>query len=164
MFSQELTDRASALLDIYKARGWHLATAESCTGGALCGLLTDISGSSAVVERGFVTYTNQSKAEMLGVPEWLLASYGAVSAPVAMAMARGALAHAPVEAALSITGIAGPGGGSTIKPVGTVHLCAATTSGLLFSKRICNTNLDRNGVREAAIFTALEMLRTIGHT
>ncbi|WP_106754145.1 CinA family protein [Pannonibacter carbonis] len=106
--------------------GLKLATAESCTGGLVAGLVTEVPGSSAVLDRGFVTYSNEAKAEMLGVPIALIAEHGAVSRPVAIAMAEGALARSRADIAVAITGIAGPGGGSAAKPVGTVHFaCAA---------------------------------------
>lgn len=116
-----LLARAEALIRAYDAAGLRIATAESCTGGLVAGLLTAVPGSSAVVERGFVTYSNAAKTEMLGVPAELIAAQGAVSEPVARAMAEGALAHSPADVAMAITGIAGPGGGSAGKPVGLVH-------------------------------------------
>lgn len=117
----ELKNRADALLKAYEREGIKIATAESCTGGLVAGLLTEISGSSAVMERGFVTYSNEAKIELIGVPSDLISSHGAVSEPVARAMAEGALAHSRADVAVSITGIAGPGGGSAAKPVGLVH-------------------------------------------
>lgn len=107
---------AAALL----ARGWLLATAESCTGGLIAGACTDLAGSSNWFERGFVSYSNAAKTELLGVPAELIARHGAVSEPVARAMARGAVAHARAQVAVAVTGVAGPGGGSADKPVGTV--------------------------------------------
>ena len=104
----EMKDRAAALLDAYKAKGLKIATAESCTGGLVAALLTEISGSSAVVERGFVTYSNEAKTELVGVPADLIAAHGAVSEPVARAMAEGALAHSRADVTVGITGIAGP--------------------------------------------------------
>lgn len=121
MFDQTLLDKASTVLEAYKARGWMLATAESCTGGLISGCLTAVSGSSAVVERGFVTYTNEAKQELLGVPAVTLAQAGAVSAEVAEAMASGALDRAPVQATVAVTGVAGPSGGTAEKPVGLVY-------------------------------------------
>ena len=112
---------AAALLDLCKAKKLMVATAESCTGGLVVGALIEIAGSSAVVERGFVTYTNEAKQEMLGVPGETLMQHGAVSRATATAMAKGALAHCPADLAVSITGIAGPGGGTADKPVGLVH-------------------------------------------
>ena len=105
----ELRNRAAALLRAYQTEGWKIATAESCTGGLVAALLTEIAGSSAVVERGFVTYSNEAKSEMIGVAPHLIAAHGAVSEPVARAMAEGALAHSRADVAVSITGIAGPG-------------------------------------------------------
>jgi len=116
---------ASELLDAYRRAGLRLATAESCTGGMIAARLTDIAGSSDVVERGFVTYSNAAKSELLGVPAPLIAKHGAVSAQVARAMAEGALSRAPVDVAIAVTGIAGPGGASPGKPVGLVYLAAA---------------------------------------
>lgn len=121
MFDQTLLDKASAVLEAYKARSWMLATAESCTGGLISGCLTAVPGSSSVVERGFVTYTNQAKQELLGIPAATLDRVGAVSAEVAEAMAAGALDRAPVQAAVAVTGVAGPSGGSAEKPVGLVY-------------------------------------------
>jgi nicotinamide-nucleotide amidase len=123
--NSELLLRAAALLRAYEAKGWKLATAESCTGGLVSALLTEIPGSSAVVERGFVTYSNEAKAEMLGVPADLINAHGAVSEPVARAMAQGALVYSHADVSVSITGVAGPGGGSDSKPVGLVHFALA---------------------------------------
>ena len=121
----ELRNRAAAVLRAYQAEGWKIATAESCTGGLVAALLTEIPGSSAVVERGFVTYSNEAKIEMIRVAPHLIESHGAVSEQVARAMAEGALGHSRADVAVSITGIAGPGGGSDQKPVGLVHLALA---------------------------------------
>jgi nicotinamide-nucleotide amidase len=115
--------------DLLRARQWHVATAESCTGGLVASRLTDVAGSSDYVERGFVCYSNRSKMELLGVPEALLQEHGAVSEPVGLAMADGARARAGVEIAVAITGIAGPGGGSEQKPVGTVVVAVAAPAG-----------------------------------
>lgn len=134
-----------------------VATAESCTGGLIAGALTDIAGSSDVVERGFVTYSNRAKTEMLGVPAALIAWHGAVSAEVARAMATGALAHAPVELAVAVTGIAGPGGGSADKPVGLVHLATAQRGGKTQSEHHVFPG-DRSGIRRATVERALELL------
>ena len=112
----DLTDISAQLL----ARGWMLATAESCTGGLIAAACTDRAGSSQWFERGFVTYSNDAKADMLGVPSALIAQHGAVSEPVARAMAEGALAHSRAQVSLAVTGVAGPSGGSADKPVGTV--------------------------------------------
>ena len=119
-------DLATALL----ARGWMLATAESCTGGLIAGACTDLAGSSNWLERGFVSYSNAAKTELLGVDAALIARHGAVSEPVARAMAQGALQHSKAQCALAVTGIAGPGGGSADKPVGTVWFAWATPQGV----------------------------------
>ncbi|CAX25224.1 MAG: CinA family protein [Methylorubrum extorquens] len=124
-----LLARAEALVRAYAAAGRRIATAESCTGGLVAGLLTAVPGSSAVVERGFVTYSNEAKAESIGVPMDLIAAHGAVSEPVARAMAEGALAASHADVAVSVTGIAGPGGGSDAKPVGLVHFGLAVKDG-----------------------------------
>lgn len=116
-----LLARAEALVKGYAAAGLKIATAESCTGGLAAALLTAIPGSSAVVERGFVTYSNEAKSDMLGVPPELIAARGAVSEPVARAMAEGALAASQADVAVAITGVAGPAGGSADKPVGLVQ-------------------------------------------
>lgn len=118
-------DLARRLLDACERRGWHLATAESCTGGLIIACLTEIPGSSSVVARGYVTYDNRAKAEMLGVPAALFERVGAVSEQIARAMAEGALARADVDLAIAVTGIAGPGGATPTKPVGLVHLAVA---------------------------------------
>ena len=132
MFPPELLAEASALLAHLRSRKLKIATAESCTGGLIAGLLTEIAGSSDVVERGFITYSNEAKAEMIGVPMTLIAAHGAVSEPVARAMAAGALAASRADIAISVTGVAGPGGGSTEKPVGLVHFgaCRRSAAGL----------------------------------
>ena len=122
MADQELIAAAAALLDLCRRRKLKLATAESCTGGLVAATLTEIAGSSDVVDRGFVTYSNAAKQAMLGVAPSTLDSYGAVSRETAEAMARGALAHSGVDLAVSVTGIAGPHGATPGKPVGLVHL------------------------------------------
>jgi nicotinamide-nucleotide amidase len=148
---------AETVLDLCRRRGWKLATAESCTGGMVAAALTDIAGSSDVVERGFVTYSNEAKTELLGVPAPLIQQHGAVSEEVARAMATGALAHAPVELAVSITGIAGPGGGSAQKPVGLVHFGAARKGGPVVTEHQIFSG-DRDQVRALATRRALELL------
>lgn len=124
-FPKECLDLARRLLAACEARGWRLTTAESCTGGLIVACLTEIPGSSNVVERGYVTYDNRAKAEMLGVPATLFERVGAVSEEVARAMAEGALTRADVDLAVAVTGIAGPGGATPTKPVGLVHLAVA---------------------------------------
>ena len=123
-------DLVVQLAALLTARGWMLATAESCTGGMIAAACTDLAGSSAWLERGFVSYSNAAKTELLGVPASLIAAHGAVSEEVARAMAQGALAHAHAQCALAVTGVAGPAGGSADKPVGTVWFAWATPAGL----------------------------------
>ena len=149
--------KAEALLDRYRQARLRIATAESCTGGLVAARLTDIPGSSDVVERGFVTYSNEAKTEMLGVPTALLQQYGAVSAQVARSMAEGALAHARADVAVSITGIAGPAGATPGKPVGLVYLAIARRGAETKVERQQFAG-DRRAVREGAALRALELL------
>jgi nicotinamide-nucleotide amidase len=123
-------DLVAQLAALLTARGWMLASAESCTGGMIAAACTDLAGSSAWFERGFVSYSNAAKTELLGVPTGLIATHGAVSEAVARAMAQGALAHAHAQCAVAVTGVAGPTGGSADKPVGTVWFAWATPGGL----------------------------------
>ena len=140
-----------------RRRGWRVATAESCTGGLVAAALTAIAGSSDVVERGFVTYSNAAKIELLGVPAETIAAHGAVSAQTTAAMARGAVARTPADLAVSIIGIAGPGGGTPQKPVGLVYLGAARRGGACRVERRVFPG-DRTAIRDAAVVLALEML------
>jgi nicotinamide-nucleotide amidase len=149
---------AMALLDLCKAKKLMIATAESCTGGLVAGALTDIAGSSAVVERGFVTYTDEAKQQMLGVPLDTVRQHGAVSRETAEAMAKGALRHSPADLAVSITGIAGPGGGSATKPVGLVHFAAASRGGALLHRERRFGDIGRAEVRRLSVLEALSML------
>jgi nicotinamide-nucleotide amidase len=158
MADQKTQRAAAALLETCKAKRLMLATAESCTGGLVAGALTEIAGSSAVVDRGFVTYTDEAKQQMLGVPADTLDRYGAVSRETAEAMAKGALAHAPVDLAVSITGIAGPGGGSDTKPVGLVHFAVAARGGRLVHRERRFGDLGRAEVRRLSVLEALAML------
>ena len=158
MFAPSLIERAAALLPLCRERGLKLATAESCTGGLVAGLLTEIAGSSAVVERGFVVYSNLAKQEMLGVPEETLVRWGAVSDATARAMAEGALAHSAADLAVAVTGIAGPDGGTATKPVGLVHFAAARRGGESNALERRFGPLGRGAIRLAAVETALEML------
>lgn len=155
---------AAALLDLCRSKKLTVATAESCTGGLVAAALTAIAGSSDVVDRGFVTYSNAAKQAMLGVPEDTLKRFGAVSEETARAMAMGALAHAPVDLAVSITGIAGPGGGSKDKPVGLVHFAAAARSGTVLHRRVEFGDIGRDAVRERSVFKALAMLREVAES
>ncbi len=136
-----------------KARGHTMATAESCTGGLIAGACTEVSGSSEWFERGFVTYSNAAKTELLGVPVELIAQHGAVSEPVARAMAAGALAHSPAQLAVAVTGVAGPTGGSADKPVGTVWFGWATPAGTFTEHQ--RFDGDRAAVRAATVRHAL---------
>lgn len=156
---EETYARAVAVLDAFRARGWMLATAESCTGGLVAGALTEVAGSSDVVDRGFVTYSNAAKTTMIGVPEATLAAYGAVSAETARAMAEGALKAAGVDAAVAITGVAGPGGGSTQKPVGLVHFASARRDGTIVHREKRFGDIGRAEVRRLSVLEALDLLR-----
>ena len=154
-------DLTQTLASILIARNWKIALAESCTGGLVCATLTDLAGSSQWFERGFITYSNEAKTECLGVPANLIESYGAVSEEVAFAMADGALQASSANVAISITGIAGPSGGSPEKPVGTVCFGWAIENSSTESRVICNTihfDGDRNAVREQAKDYALAEL------
>ena len=138
------------------ARGWMLATADSCTGGLIAGACTDLAGSSAWLERGFVSYSNASKTQMLGVDAALIAQHGAVSEPVARAMAHGALQHSQAQVALSVTGVAGPGGGSADKPVGTVWFGWAVNGQVI--SEVQHFAGDRAAVRQATVRHSLQRL------
>jgi nicotinamide-nucleotide amidase len=154
-------DKARALLDLCRARKVTIATAESCTGGLVAATLTEIPGSSDVFERGFVTYSDAAKAAMLGVPTLVLQRFGAVSRETAEAMAQGALAHSPADLAVSITGIAGPGGGSPGKPVGLVHFAAAARGGRLLHQECKFGDIGRAHVRQVSVLQALAMLHAL---
>jgi nicotinamide-nucleotide amidase len=159
LFSDDLEALARAVLERYRARGWMLATAESCTGGLIAGCLTEIAGSSDVVDRGFVTYSNAAKQAMIGVPPALLERHGAVSEEVARAMAEGALAHSDATVTVAVTGVAGPGGGSAEKPVGLVHLATAMREAPTMHRRMLYGDLGREGIRIATVATAFDMLQ-----
>jgi nicotinamide-nucleotide amidase len=153
----ELHALSISVLQRCRARALKLATAESCTGGMIAAALTEIAGSSDVVERGFVTYSNAAKSELLGVAPALIEAHGAVSGEVAAAMAAGALSHAPVDLAVSVTGIAGPGGATPGKPVGLVWLGLARRGGAVATERHVFPG-DRAAVRRASVARALELL------
>ncbi len=159
--NQGMRRAARALLRRCRTRKLKLAVAESCTGGLLTAALTEIPGSSDVVDRGFVTYSNQAKHQMLGVPTRTLEKYGAVSRETALAMVKGALAHSPADITVAITGIAGPGGGSKQKPVGLVHIAAATRSGARVHHECRFGNIGRTKVREKSVLEALTMMREL---
>lgn len=150
---------SAPLADLMLKRQWTLVTAESCTGGMIAAACTDLAGSSAWFERGFVTYSNEAKSDMLGVPAELIATHGAVSEPVARAMASGALQHSRAQVALSVTGVAGPSGGSPDKPVGTVWFAWATPDGI-HSAIACFAG-DRAAVRRATVQHSLQTLLTL---
>jgi len=154
----------SELADALRTRAWRMATAESCTGGMIAAACTDLAGSSDWFERGFVTYSNAAKCDLLGVPGALIEAHGAVSEPVARAMALGAKAKAPVDLSVAVTGVAGPGGGSVAKPVGTVWLAWCTAEGVWAER--CLFAGDRAEVRRATVARALQGLLalTTGHT
>lgn len=156
----ELEGQAAALLQLYRNNGLTIATAESCTGGLIAGVLTSIAGSSDVVDRGFVTYTNQAKMELVGVPAQLIDSHGAVSSEVAEAMARGTMERSPAAVSISVTGIAGPGGGNEAKPVGLVHFASMRRDGRLLLREERFGDLGRTQVRFHAVATALAMLES----
>ena len=158
---EDLRRAASRVLERCRARGLTVATAESCTGGLVAGTLTEIAGSSDVVDRGFVTYSDAAKEAMLGVPAAILKRHGAVSRETAEAMATGTLAHAPVDLAVAITGIAGPGGGSADKPVGLVHFAAAACDGRLIHREKRFGDVGRSEVRLRAVAEALAMLEEL---
>lgn len=161
MFSDELIRTAETLLATLRARKLMLATAESCTGGLIAGVLTEIAGSSDVVERGFVTYSNEAKNELIGVPMAMIREHGAVSKEVALAMAAGALAHSRADIAVAVTGVAGPGGGSAEKPVGLVHLTAERRGRAPIHRECRFGEIGRHGIRIATVAVALEMVDDI---
>lgn len=152
---KSLDNLASEVGAVLQARGLPLVTAESCTGGWIAKVITDIPGSSAWFERGFVTYSNQAKVELLGVRRSTLDDFGAVSAETVMEMAEGALAHSRASAAVAVTGIAGPEGGSPAKPVGTVWLGWAIKGKTSYTRRFL-FNGDRQAVRRQSVVAALE--------
>jgi len=158
VFDAETLALAQSVLDGCRARGWRLATAESCTGGLVAAALTAIAGSSDVVERGFVTYSNDAKSELLGVPPEMIAAHGAVSAETAAAMAHGAVARAPVDLAISVTGVAGPGGATPAKPLGLVLFGLARRGGETRTESHVFPG-DRAAIRQAALEAALRLLQ-----
>ena len=158
MFDRETVALSEAALAACRARGWRVATAESCTGGLVAAALTAIAGSSDVVERGLVTYSNRAKQELLGVPPETIAAHGAISAETAAAMAQGAVVRAGVDLAVSTTGVAGPGGGTAQKPVGLVYLAVARKNGAARVERRVFAG-DRAAVLRGALSLALELLR-----
>ncbi|WP_028464894.1 CinA family protein [Nisaea denitrificans] len=155
-FDEEICNLSTSVLERCRTLGWKAATAESCTGGLIVGALTEIAGSSDVVDRGFVTYSNEAKMQMLGVPAETLAAHGAVSEQTARAMALGALANSEATVTVAVTGVAGPGGGSAEKPVGLVHFGVATPDSIVAEHRIFEG--DRGAVRHQTVLHALKMV------
>jgi nicotinamide-nucleotide amidase len=163
MLQDGVLEDAERLLAELRARGLTLATAESCTGGLIAAALTAVPGSSATVLAGYVTYSNEAKTRMVGVPAAMIEGFGAVSEPVARRMAEGALADAGADLAVSCTGIAGPGGGSAAKPVGLVHLgCAARGRATLAEHHVFPG--DRTAIRAATVSAAFQLIRRALHT
>lgn len=158
MFPEDIQDLAGRVLTLARRAAVTLATVESCTGGLICGALTAIPGSSDVVDRGFITYSNGAKTALAGVDPALIAAHGAVSDPVARAMAEGGLAAAGVGAAISVTGVAGPGGGSADKPVGLVHFAVALATGPVLHRERRFGDIGRESIRLASVRSALELL------
>ncbi len=152
------TDLAANLVREFSRHGWMIATAESCTGGMIAAAITDIAGSSAVLDRGFVTYSNEAKQEMIGVSAATLEAHGAVSMQTAIEMADGALQRSRANFAVSVTGIAGPDGGSAQKPVGLVHMAMARQGGETKHRELRLDGMDRAAVRQATVTEALTVL------
>jgi nicotinamide-nucleotide amidase len=161
VMEDELRRTASRVLDLCRARGLHVATAESCTGGLVVAALTEIAGSSDVVECGFVTYSDEAKQKLLGVPAATLTRHGAVSRETAAAMAKGALKNSQADLAVAITGIAGPCGGSKRKPVGLVYFAAASRDGRRLARRRRYGRIGRSRVRLRSVAQALALLETL---
>ncbi len=161
MIDEELRKAAKRVLDLCRARGLHIATAESCTGGLVSAALTEIPGSSDVVDCGFVTYSNAAKEAVLGVPAATLKRHGAVSGETAAAMAAGALKYSQADLSVAITGIAGPGGGTKKKPVGLVHFAAASREGRRLARNRRYGKIGRRRVRERSVAEALALLQKL---
>ena len=161
MIDRTLRAKATQVLKVFRARSLKIATAESCTGGLVAGALTEIAGSSDVVDRGFVTYSNEAKEAMLGVPAATLKRYGAVSTETAAAMAAGALKNSEADVTVAITGIAGPGGGSVQKPVGLVHFAVASRDGRKLAVERRFGKIGRRRVRERSVAQALALMQTL---
>ncbi len=160
MFDEPTTALATEVLALCRARGLRIATVESCTGGLVAGALTAIAGSSDVVLGGLVTYSNAAKSALAGVPTGLIDAHGAVSQPVALAMAKGGAARLDADLCTAITGVAGPGGGSALKPVGLVHFgCATVGGGTVHVERRFGP-LPRDEIRRLSVIVALEMLKS----
>lgn len=159
MFPLEIETLARLLVDEARGRGLRIATAESCTGGLVAGAICAVAGASDIFERGFVTYSNRAKQELLGVPGDLIADLGAVSEAVARMMAEGALENSNAHVAVAITGVAGPAGGTPLKPVGTVHIATARANEAIVHQHHLFEHDTREGVQLASVQAALQMLR-----
>ncbi len=160
MFDRETIIAAKDVLDVCREAGLKIATAESCTGGLIAAALTSVPGSSDVVDRGFVTYSNEAKSQLLKVPAQDIEQFGAVSEAVARSMATGALERSLADIAVSVTGVAGPGGGSEEKPVGLVHFAVASASGGVLHAEMRYGDLGRDEIRAESVRTALGLLYT----
>jgi nicotinamide-nucleotide amidase len=161
MLDDDIVEAARRLLDICRRKNLLVATAESCTAGLVAGTLTEVPGTSSILDRGYITYSNQAKHEMLGVSRDTLKTYGAVSGETAEAMARGVLGRAPVDLAVAVTGIAGPEGGTDEKPVGLVHFAVATRAGVLVRTERRFGNIGRADIRKQSVLQAFRMLHEI---
>ena len=162
IWPQDIEDAARRIVTDFTERELLIATAESCTAGLIAGAITEVAGSSTVFDRGFVTYSNEAKREMIGVANATLKAHGAVSRPTAIEMAEGAIGNSAANISVAVTGIAGPGGGSEEKPVGLVHLAAARTGHATLHREMRYGDIGRSAVRFATVRTALEMLAEIG--
>ncbi|WP_439631089.1 CinA family protein [Shinella sp.] len=158
MWPKDIEDAARGIVADFTERQLMIATAESCTAGLIAGAITEISGSSSVFDRGFVTYSNEAKREMIGVANATLKAHGAVSRETALEMAQGAIGNSGANISVAVTGIAGPGGGTEEKPVGLVHLAAARTGHPTIHREMRYGDIGRSAVRLATVRTALEML------
>ncbi|MGD9980685.1 MAG: CinA family protein [Hyphomonadaceae bacterium] len=161
MVANKSNESASGLLDAAKSEGLKIATAESCTGGLIAASLAAVPGASAALERGFITYSNEAKMELLGVPADLLKQHGAVSKPVALAMVEGALAHSPADIAVAVTGIAGPDGGTAEKPVGLVHIAAARRGGKRLHEEKRFGDIGRHEIQAETVAAALDLMKQL---
>lgn len=161
MFSAEIIKLATEVLELARKNKYQIATAESCTGGLIIGALTEIAGSSDVVDRGFITYSNQAKHENILVNSQTLEKFGAVSKETALEMVDGALNQSNASIAVSVTGIAGPGGGSIDKPVGLVHIAAQKKGSIPIHQKANFGDIGRSAVREATIIAALKLLKEV---
>jgi nicotinamide-nucleotide amidase len=160
MIDEDMREAATRVLDACRRHGLTVATGESCTGGLVAAALTEIPGSSAVLDRGFVTYSNAAKEALLGVPSATLTAHGAVSRQTAEAMAKGTLAHSGSDLAVAVTGIAGPGGGTPEKPVGLVHVAAARKDRIIHRERRFG-DVGRSDIRRRSVMEALAMLEEL---